>query len=197
MLHLEKDCSFIDLSDDQPIVDFDCGDEDLNDFFNNEAIKYQHQMLAKTCFFRHRVTGRVVGAFSYSASSIKMSDLPGSRRKKVTEYVPREKSLRAYPAILIGRLGITFGFSGQGLGSQLMGFIKSYCFAGFSDFVRFLLLDAYNKPEVLSFYQKNDFHPVFFTEAQEREAYKQNISDPLHTRYMFYDMIHLKNTLKQ
>jgi GNAT superfamily N-acetyltransferase len=197
MLNLERDCNFINLSEKQPIVDFDCGDEDLNDFFNREAIEYRRQMLAHTCFFTHRATKAVVSAFSYCASSIKMSDLSGSHRKKVKEYVPREKTLRAYPAILIGRLGVASGFNGQGLGSQLMVFVKSYCLAQFSHFARFLLLDAYNKPEVLRFYQKNDFLPVFATEMQEREAYKQDVSEALHTRYMFYDMIHWKNRISQ
>jgi GNAT superfamily N-acetyltransferase len=105
--------------------------------------------------------------------------------------------LKAYPAILIGRFGVSSNYNGQGIGSQLMDAIKSYCAINFPDFVRFLLLDAYNKSEILNFYSKNEFLMVFSTEDQEREAYKQDLSEPLHTRYMFYDMIHLKNALNR
>jgi hypothetical protein len=67
-----------------------------------------------------------------------------------------------------------------------------FCIENYPDFCRFLLIDAYNTPSVMSFYQKNDFAPVFSTEQQERDAYK--ISDAeLQTRYLFFDMIHWKD----
>jgi len=123
MIDLERDCELLILSERQGISNFDCGNADLNEFFNHDAIEYKRQMLSQTCFFRHKNSGAVVCAFSFSASSIKTSDLPGSRRKKVKEYIPREKSLKSYPGILIGRLGVATIFSGQGTGSQLIAFI--------------------------------------------------------------------------
>ena len=184
------------LSEEQIISDFDCGNADLNDFFNRDAILYKQQMLSRTYFFRHIISGAVVCAFSFSASSIKTTDLPGSRRKKVKEYVPREKSLKSYPGILIGRMGVSMEFSGQGTGSQLIDIIKDFCFIRFPDFVRFLLVDAYNEPAVIGFYQKNDFVPVFSTEEQEKQSYQQPPSEPLQTRYMFYDMIQWRNRMQ-
>jgi len=195
MIDLEIDCELLILSEKQSISGFDCGNVDLNDFFNYDALPYKRQMLSKTCFFRHKSTGATVCAFSFSASSIKTSDLPGSRRKKVKEFIPREKMLKSYPGILIGRLGVATEFSGQGAGSQLIDFIKDFCITNFSDFVRFLLVDAYNEPAVVGFYQKNDFTEVFSTEQQEKETYAQPISEPLRTRYMFFDMIQLRNKM--
>ena len=183
------------LSEEQVISGFDCGNADLNDFFNHDAIEYKRQMLSQTCFFTHKSSGDVVCAFSFSASSIKTADLPGSRRKKVKEYVPREKSLKAYPGILIGRLGVSKDFSGQGAGSQLIQFIRDFCLSNFPDFVRYLLVDAYNEPAVIGFYQKNKFTTVFSTEEQEKESYKQKPDETLHTRFMFYDMIQWRNKM--
>jgi len=183
------------LSEEQVISGFDCGNADLNDFFNHDAIEYKRQMLSQTCFFRDKNSGTVVCAFSFSASSIKTSDLPGSRRKKVKEHVPREKSLKSYPGILIGRLGVATEFNGQGVGSQLIDFIKDFCLFNYPDFVRFLLVDAYNEPDVIRFYQKNKFTPVFSTEEQEKETYRQTPSETLQTRYMFYDLIQRRNTM--
>ena len=113
VINLARDCEKLILSEEQLISDFDCGNADLNDFFNHDAIEYKRQMLSRTCFFRHKSNGKVVCAFSFSASSVKTADLPGSRRKKVKENIPREKSLKSYPAILIGRLGVATEFSGH------------------------------------------------------------------------------------
>ena len=183
------------LSKEHLISGFDCGNADLNDFFNRDALPYKQQMLSETYFMRHKSSGAVVCAFSFSASSIKTADLPGSRRKKVKEYVPREKSLRSYPAILIGRLGVATEFSGQGAGSQLIGIIKDYCLINFPGFVRFLLVDAYNETAVIGFYQRNDFATVFSTEEQEKETYRQHPSEILQTRYMFFDMIQWRDMM--
>jgi GNAT superfamily N-acetyltransferase len=195
MLNLENDCEMVILSDEHTISGFDCGNADLNDFFNRDALLYKHQMLSRTYFFRHKISGAVVCAFSFSATGIKTADLPGSRRKKVKELVPREKSLKSYPGILIGRLGVSTDFGGQGAGSQLMEAVKSFCLGRFPDFVRYLLVDAYNEPAVIRFYQKNDFKLVFSGEEQEKDSYRQLPGEPLRTRYMFYDMIQWRNRM--
>ena len=189
VIDLTQDCDRLFLSEERVITGFDCGDKDLNEFFNQDALLYKRQMLSETCFYRHKGSGLAVCAFSFSASGIKTADLPGSRRKKVKEYIPREKSLKSYPAMLIGRLGVATEFSGQGIGSQLMEAIRNFCFIQFPGCVRFLLVEAYNEPAVIGFYQKNKFSPVFSTEEQEKETYRQDPSETLRTRYMFYDMI--------
>jgi len=193
MIDLEKDCEMVVLSEEHIIAGFDCGNVDLNEFFNCDALEYKRQMLSQTCFFRHNSSKEIVCAFSFSASSIKTADLPGSRRKKVKEFFPREKSLKSYPGILVGRLGVSTKFSGQGTGSQLIDIIKDFCLYNFPDFVRFLFVDAYNEPAVIRFYQKNKFTSVFSTEEQEKETYRQSPNESLQTRYMFYDLIQRRN----
>jgi ribosomal protein S18 acetylase RimI-like enzyme len=190
---LRQQCESVALSAEQPIAGFDCGNDDLNDFFNHDAIKYQHQLLGQTYFFRHCETQQVVCAFSLSPDSLKMTWLPGSRRKKVKEAIPREKPLQSYPAFLIGRLGVAKDFCGQGIGSQLLAFIKYFCSINYPNLCRFLLVDAYNDSAVLNYYRKNGFDTVFSTEDQERDYYKKtNKTEPLRTRFMFYDMMRWK-----
>jgi len=192
MFDLQTECDFTLLSSDNTFTDFDCGDADLNEFFNVDAIKYQEQMLGQTCFFRHKRSGKIVCAFSLSPDGLNTSNLPNSRKKKIKENIPHEKPMKSYPAFLIGRLGVAVAFERQGVGSQLLKFIKLFCFVNNPGNCRFLLVDAYNRPEILNFYQKNDFHCVFSTEEQEREYKKLGDSIPLKTRYLFYDMIYLK-----
>jgi ribosomal protein S18 acetylase RimI-like enzyme len=189
-MDLRKECEPVTLSLEQVITGFDCGNEDLNDFFNHDAIKYQEQLMCQTYFFRHIETGKTVCAFSLSADSLKAAWLPGSRRKKVKELIPREKSLQSYPAFLIGRLGVSVEFGSQGTGSQLMDFIKEFCLFNYPNLARFLLVDAYNNPAVLQYYRKNGFATVFSLEEQERKYYKRpDDTESLRTRFLYYDMI--------
>jgi len=189
-INLEIDCEAFELSADNLIRDFDCGDKDLNDFFNSEAILYQNERLGKTFFHRHKQTEKIVCAFSLSADSVKTFLLTNNRRKKVREMLPHEKSLQSYSAMLIGRLGVSTEFAGQGVGTQLMKIIKEFCFDKFKHYVRFLTVDAYNKPEVLKYYEKNDFIFLFLTEEDERQNLKKsfNNNEPLHSRQMFFDL---------
>jgi hypothetical protein len=196
MIDLQHDCEFVALSKNELITGFDCGDSDINDFFNCDAILFQQQMLGQTCFFRLKTTGEIVCAFSLSADSIKTHLLPGSRRKKIKDLLPHEKSIQSYPALLIGRLGVSVLFGRQKLGSQLMDFIRYYCAGKYPSLARFLVVDAYNNVAVLNFYLKNDFFFVFSTEQQEKENLKKSPDDhtPLQTRQMFFDMMRWKNS---
>ena len=195
-MNLKNDCYCDELTQDNLISDFDCGDSDLNEFFNHDALLFKKQMLGQTHFFRHTKSGKIVCAFSLSSDSIKTGLLPSGRRGKIRQLMPREKALQSYPAFLIGRLGVSTEFGGQGIGSQLLKYIVYFCNKQFPHLGRFLAVDAYNQPSVLKFYQKNDFAFVFSTEEQERECLKKADSnaEPLHTRQMFYDMMrrHIK-----
>ena len=185
-----SDCDFFELLPEKSIIGFECGDNDLNDFFNHDALLFQSERLGQTYYFCLKGTDKVVCAFSLSADSLKTVLLPGSRSKKVKELIPREKTLQSYPALLIGRLGVSVEFSGQGIGSQLLENIKYFCDSRFPYLVRFLVVDAYNNPSVLAYYQKNGFSFLFSSEQQEIENLKKKIADDdiLHTRQMFFDM---------
>jgi len=70
-------------------------------------------ILGKTlCFTLDDDPSIIVCAFTISNDSIKARDLPNSIKRKVTKLIPREKTLRNYPAILIGRLGVNIKYRG-------------------------------------------------------------------------------------
>ena len=190
IINLTKDCEQIELSQFDLITNFDCGDQDLNDFFNHTAILYQNERLGKTFYYQYRQTEKVICAFSLSADSVKTFLLSNNRRRKIKALLPYEKSLQSYPAILIGRLGVSVDFGGQGIGSQLIEIIKEFCQSKFEHYARFLTVDAYNKPEVLKYYEKNDFEFLFLTEEDERNNLKKSINsdEPLNSRQMFFDL---------
>lgn len=188
MLSLSEDCELVSLSDVDLIRDFDCGHPDLNEFFCKDAIHYQNELLGKTFFFREKLSGRVVCAYTVSNDSIKVNELPNARKKAVKELIPHAKSQKSYPATLIGRLGVGQNFAGHGIGTQLMNFIKYTTLIEDPNQCRFLLVDAYNNDTAMPYYAKNGFKTVFSTEDQEKDHYQKNGDEPLKTRFMYYDL---------
>ena len=52
-----------------------------------------------------------------------------------------------------------------------------------------MIVDAYNMPQTMAFYEQNGFITVFSTEQQEKD-YRQITSETtLSTRLMFYDLM--------
>ena len=98
--------------------------------------------------------------------------------------------MRRYPGVFIGRLGINKEYKHQGIGSDLMTFIKSWFIdAGNKTGCRFLIVDAYNENIPLNYYLKNGFKYLFSTEAQEVEYTGFETGTHLKTRLMYFDLI--------
>ncbi len=97
--------------------------------------------------------------------------------------------MRRYPGVLIGRLGINENFRSQGIGTELLDFIKSWFIDEDNKTgCRFLIVDAYNNDVPLGFYQKNGFLFLFSSEQQEAENLGYDQTKTLHTRLMCYDL---------
>jgi len=100
----------------------------------------------------------IVCAFTVSNDSVKVNFLPNSRKKKLVKSIPQIKQFRSWPAVLIGRLGVNQAFKNIGIGRELMDFIKSW-FINHNNKTgcRFLVVDAYNEPQPIQYYKKNNF----------------------------------------
>ena len=170
---------------------FSCGDKELDNFFLHDAEKYEEQLLAKSyCFRLDSDTSVVVCAFSLSNSSVDARNLPNSRRKKLMENIPHEKSLSSYPATLIGRLGVDGEFSGKGIGTELIKFIKRWMLdLSYKTACRYLTVDAYNNESVLKFYEANGFKTLFSSDRQEKEHFGLPSEKELKTRLMYFDLM--------
>lgn len=170
---------------------FDCGDRDLNDFFANDSVQYARNLMGKSyCFTLDEDPSTVVCAFTVSNDSIKVADLPNARKKKVTKLVPHEKQFRSYPSVLVGRLGVHQAFRGKGIGHELMDFVKAWFVdEGNKTGCRFIVVDAYNNPDALGYYEREGFSFLFSTAEQEREYLHYPAGHDLSTRLMYFDLI--------
>ena len=173
---------------------FTCGNEDLDDFFQTDSIAYAEDLFGKTyCFRMKENVKELLCAFTVSNASIFTMLLPNARKKRVAKNVSYVKRDLIYPAVLIGRLGISTKYQKHHIGTELMNFIKSW-FVDSSNKTgcRYLIVDAYNSEIPLTFYKKNGFDFIFSTEEQEKD-YRKIVSDePLRTRLMFFDLILIK-----
>ena len=198
MAYLVEQCSFCELTESvlaacQP---FSCGNDDLDDFFRNDATRYAHFLMGKTyCFRQNSNPNKIVCAFTVSNDSIRIYDLPRSRRDYMKSLTHHEKPLRRYPGVLIGRLGVSSEFAGKGIGSETIDFIKGWFLSTTNKTgCRFVIVDAVNEQYVISFYQKNGFQPLFSSEEQEF-AYtigKKDIPVKLDTRLMYFDLLKMR-----
>ena len=170
---------------------FSCGDKDLDDFFQNDAINYDNQLLGRSYCYRLKEDKTViVCAFTLSNSSIDSRHLPNNRRKKLTENIPHEKSLFSYPATLIGRLGVNRDFIGKGIGTELLDFIKLWLLDRENRTAcRFLTVDAYNNERTLKYYENSGFKYLFSSEQQEKHYIGMTEDKDIKTRLMYFDLL--------
>lgn len=158
-------CDFMPLTAELASLPFCCGetegDKDLEDFFHHNALLYAQERLGKTyCFVNNE------GEFS---------------------------EIRTYPAVLLGRLGVNKKYQGRNflVGQQVMNFIKTWFVQEDNKTgCRFLVVDAYNQPKVLSFYERNKFKYLYATEELERAEQHFPETSPVYTRLMFLDLLH-------
>jgi len=171
-----KDLQFTRLSQRNETKDFDCGDDDLNDFIRNDAWNYQNELLSVTYLFENKQS-EVVAFFSVSNDSLKDADY--EKWNNLSRKVSNRKRRKDYPAVMIGRIGVSSKFKGNNLGSDILFFIKNWFTSENKTGCRFVLVDAYNNPQVINFYQKNEF-----TLLTEKDAEKK-------TRSMYFDLVRM------
>lgn len=124
-------------------IDFDCGDEDLNEFLLKDSFENIKNNLCTIflCIYEEDV----IGFFSLSADSIKIND-------ELKIQYPQ------YPAIKIGRLAVSKEFQNQHIGSLMIDWVVGFCRnLGNEIGIRFVSVDVYNNAKTINFYNHNQF----------------------------------------
>jgi GNAT superfamily N-acetyltransferase len=96
------------LTADHDLSDFDCGEPALNDWLKLRALKNESR------FSRTYVvcdSNRVVAYFCISAGAVERASAPGKVRRNAPDTIPIS---------VIGRLAVSRGFAGRGLGADLL-----------------------------------------------------------------------------
>ncbi len=175
---------------------FSCGESDLDEFFSKDCLVNQQKLLGKTYLFCLKSQPNIiVSAFSLSNDSIRLTNRITDEYKEqfLEDTDLHDKTLKRFPAVLIGRLGTNKDYAGKGYGTAIMDFIKVLFRTNNRTGCRFLIVDALNRPETLHYYEKNDFHFLIADERLEAKYMGIGMGHlPLNTRLMYFDLLKLK-----
>lgn len=173
------------LSPSDTVGSFDCADKELNDFLCDDAIDHIKALLAVTYLLEK--DGKLIGYFSVLNDSIRHKDIPAktpskSELRRLLRRVPfKKRRYRSHPAVKVGRFAISRDCQSEGLGRQMMDYVKGYFLDNNKTGCRFITVDAYNNPRTLKFYKDNGFD--FLTSKDEKH----------HNRLMYFDLIIYSN----
>lgn len=115
---------FSKLEESTVIKPFDCGDPDLNEFLFEDAKKYLNSLLAVTYLLEDKSVDKTVAYYCLLNDKIEIDPDEKSKWNKINRKIPNSKRYRAYPAVKIGRLGVSKEYSHQHIGENLIIQIK-------------------------------------------------------------------------
>jgi GNAT superfamily N-acetyltransferase len=138
------------------LAPFDSGDEELDDFLKNDALKEQQLLLSRThlCFYKDHLAGFI----TLAADSIRLEKdrLDPSQHIEGCDYP-------AYPCILIARLAVDKRLQGHSIGSYLLMLAIGFALEGPLG-CRYLSVDP--KEGAAKFYEKVGFR--YWTKSKRR-----------------------------
>lgn len=188
---------------------FTCGEsedeQDLNEFFAQDAIPFQNRLLGKTYVLTLKQTDeekqsnkpkRIVTFFTLANDSIRLTNKMNEEYRELflDDTDLRDKTIKRFPGVLLGRLGTNQAFLGQGYGTAVMNFIKSMFTTNNRTGCRFIIVDALNNERTINYYKEhNGFQ--FLIEDERLEAKYIGIGVgrlPLNTRLMYFDLLSLQ-----
>lgn len=186
---MDNPLPFERLSGNRPLLPFDCGDEDINDFLVAKAWDYHEELLAVTYFLEDNE--RTVFYFTLLNDKVTALELSKGFWRRIKALFPHSKHRKDYPAVKIGRLGVHkyYQHSEDKWGTKILDFIKHWMVADNKTGCRFITVDAYCS--AVPFYLANGF---MFMGADERSRYE---SGTAFTVAMYYDLKHISVGVSQ
>lgn len=160
---------------------FSCGcNPDLDEFFHTDSIIGTRELISVT--YAVEDNGVVVAFFCVSNDSIRSEDTTKSRFKKLSSIIHSSKRYKNIPAVKIGRLATRENLQSQGIGKNILDFMKVWLTDGNKTGCRFIVVDAANNERSIKFYKNNGFDFLDIRPEYEKEK----------TRLMFFDLITFK-----
>jgi len=156
---LEKVSPAFDLSG------IDCGDDDLNDYFRNDALFFREELLSQTYVFHEEGKAIVSAAIDFCNDALPRECMTGGQRRKISH---RKRGFQTFPAVKITRLGVCREFQGMKVGSVLLEAVKNFFLADNRTGCRFITVDAYRR--AVGFYERNDFARMLTKETEDPDT---------------------------
>ncbi len=163
------------LNNFKSLHEFSCGDHDLNEYFKEDAITHRELLLTETYEIKDTKTflSFPIGMVSLCNDAVRKEKI---KNQKFYKNLPEKKRYPNYPAVKITRLGVHSVFQGCQIGSHMINLLKTMFISENRTGCRLITVDAYNKKNVIKFYEKNQFQ--FFSDKDKNKK----------TRAMFFDL---------
>jgi ribosomal protein S18 acetylase RimI-like enzyme len=150
------------------VSDFDCGDQDLNEYFQCDTVAHRIEMFTKSYSFHLKGDDiqNSLALIDFCNSEIRKESFKDVEMKN--EIPEEKKGYSFFPAVKITRLGVAVNYQGKHVGSLLLDVVKAFFIAQSRAGCRFLLVDAYK--EAVHFYEKNGFLPLYVKKPETRRT---------------------------
>ena len=155
---------------------FDCGDDDLNEYFKIDSKYYRENLLTQTyCLLLQPVPDFAIALLDFCNDAVQLKNISATLETD-------ERALtRSFPAVKLTRIGVAKQFQGQNIGTHALNMIKKFFTMDNRTGCRLITVDAYNRLRILRFYEKNNFLPL----------YTRDKDGP--TRALYFDLKRLKD----
>ena len=110
---------FETLNENHDLSYFDCGDEELNDFLKNDALKQQNSKLNVTKLVVYKE--KIIGYFSLLTDTLIFRNIRDENvSSEIKKKLQIQRKNRTLPAVKIGRLAIDKKYSGNNLRTHII-----------------------------------------------------------------------------
>ena len=179
---------FETLTAEHDLSDFDCGDEDLNDFIKHDALPQQNEKLNVTKLVM--CDEHIIGYTSLLTDKLQLRNIKDEKlRLRIKEKLGITSKNREISAVKIGRFAIDKRYSGKGLGTHILNNILanlkeiSKKQIGF----RFIIVEGYAK--AFNFYVvKNGFESLEKDEKKVKNIDFISKRDPTKRFILYFDL---------
>lgn len=155
---------------------FDCGDDDLNEYFHVDAVLHKEELLTETyCLQVVKLPHLVIALLDFCNDAVQ------TKQYKNVIDINERKQYSSLPAVKLTRFGVAKDFQRMNVGTHALNMVKRFFVTDNRTGCRFITVDSYNKQGVLKFYEKNGFKA--FTDKDKDKK----------TRSLYFDLKRLKN----
>ena len=188
---------FETLSSEHDLRDFDCGDDELNEFLKKDALIQQKARLNVTKLIM--CDGKIIGFTSLLTDTIMIKKIRDeSIKTEIKEKLKIDKESKSISAVKIGRLALDKRYTGKGLGSHILRNIlinlnnTSKNTIGF----RFIIVEGYAK--AFNFYVvKNGFEYLKNDDEKIKKIDFIIPRDPTKKFFLYFDLERYFNQWKR
>ncbi len=157
---------------------FDCGDDDLNEYFHVDAMLHKKELLTQTyCLGVRAMPNLVVALLDFCNDAVLLKKYSDAIDINIDE----RKRYPSLPAVKLTRFGVAKDFQRLSIGTHVLNMVKKFFTIDNRTGCRFITVDAYNNPGVINFYEKNGFKRLTDKDKDKN------------TRSLFFDLKRLES----